>query len=75
MTANLPYGPPVNTDIGYYRFFLLTFFCVSDAMLVVRYLLGEEKPMLAAPIKVAIGTIFNAFGMVGSRFEPMTSRS
>ena len=46
MTANLPYGPPVNTDIGYYRTFL-GLFCVSIAMLVVRYLLGEEKPILS----------------------------
>ena len=41
MTANLPYGPP---DIDHRPFFS-TF--VSVAMLVLRYLLGEEKPMLA----------------------------
>ena len=41
--ASLPYGPPVNTDIDYYRTF---FMFVSVAMLVVRYLLGEEKPAL-----------------------------
>ena len=46
--ASLPYGPPVNTDIDYYRtFFRLVFIFVSVAMLVVRYLLGEEKPVLA----------------------------
>ena len=46
-TATPPYGPPVNTDIDYYRAFLfgLLFLCV--VMLVVRYLVGEEKPMLA----------------------------
>ena len=43
--ASLPYGPPVNTDIDYYRTFFFIF--VSVAMLVVRYLLGEEKPVLA----------------------------
>ena len=59
MTASLPYGPPVNTDIGYYRTFFFGPFCVSVAMLVVQYLLGEEKPMLA-------------FGMARSGFEPMT---
>ena len=48
MTANLPYGPPVNTGIDYYRtFFGLLFIFVSVAMLVVRYRLGEEKPVLA----------------------------
>ena len=47
MTANLPYGPPVNTDIDYYQsFFGLCFIFVSVAKLVVQYLLGE-KPVLA----------------------------
>ena len=36
MTANLPHGPPVNTDIDYYRTFFGLF-----------YLLREEKPVLA----------------------------
>ena len=46
--ASLPYGPPVNTDIAlYYRTFSDVFMFVSVAMLVVRYLLGEEKPVLA----------------------------
>ena len=37
ITASLPYGPPVSTDIDYYRtsFFFSDFF-VSVAMLVVR---------------------------------------
>ena len=39
MTANLPYGPPMNTDIDYYRPFIDFF--VSVAMLVLRYLLRE----------------------------------
>ena len=49
MIASLPYGSPVNTDIDYYRtLFLRTFFFfVSGAILVVRHLLGEEKPVLA----------------------------
>ena len=45
--ANLPYGPPANTDIDYYQIFFRTFIFVSVAMLVVQYLLGEEKPVLA----------------------------
>ena len=45
--ASLPYGPPVNTDTDYYRTFSDFFMFVSVAMLVVRYLLGEEKPVLA----------------------------
>ena len=45
--ASLPYGPPVNTDIDYYRNFSDFFMFVSVSMLVVRYLLGEEKPALA----------------------------
>ena len=47
MAVNLPYGPPVNTDIDYYRPFLFRLLFVSVAMLVVRYLVEEEKPMLA----------------------------
>ena len=47
MTANFPYGPPMNTDSDYYQTFFGLFLCVSVAMLVVRYLLGEEKPVLA----------------------------
>ena len=45
--ASLPYGPPVNTYIDYYQTFSDFFLFVSVAMLVVRYLLGEEKPVLA----------------------------
>ena len=45
--ASLPYGPPVNTYIDYYRTFSDFFMFVSVAMLVVRYLLGQEKPVLA----------------------------
>ena len=45
--ASLPYGPPVNTDIDYYQIFFDFFMFVSVAMLVVQYLLGEEKPALA----------------------------
>ena len=47
--ASLPYGPPVNTDIDYYQTFFgrFLFIFVSVAMLVVRYLLREEKPVLA----------------------------
>ena len=45
--ASLPYGPPVNTDLDYYRTFSDFFMFVSVVMLVVRYLLGEEKPVLA----------------------------
>ena len=45
--ASLPYGPPLNTDIDYYQTFSDFFMFVSVAMLVVRYLLGEEKPVLA----------------------------
>ena len=46
MIASLPYGPPVNKDIDYYQTFF-GLFILSVAMLVVQYLLGEEKPVLA----------------------------
>ena len=46
MTANLQYGPPMDTDIDCFWTFLLRLF-VSFSMLAVRYLLGEEKPVLA----------------------------
>ena len=43
ITASLPYGPPVNTDIDYYRtFFGLVYFC-SVARLVVRYFVRRRK--------------------------------
>ena len=45
--ASLPYSPLVNTDINYYRTFSDFFMFVSVAMLVVRYVLGKEKPVLA----------------------------
>ena len=43
--ASLPYGPPINTDIDYYRTSFFRLF-VSVATIVVRYLLREEKPVL-----------------------------
>ena len=49
-TGSLPYGPLVNTDIDYFRTFLLLFglFHIRHAMLVMLYfVLGEEKPVLA----------------------------
>ena len=61
MTANLPYSSPLNTDNDYYRTFIVDFF-LSDAMLVVRHFLREEKPVLSTK-QVATCTIFNAFGM------------
>ena len=47
ITASLPYGPPVNTDIDYYRNLSDLLIFVSLAKLVVRYVFGEEKPVLA----------------------------
>ena len=47
MTANLPYGTTMNTDNDYYQTSLFLDLFVSDAMLVVRYMFGEEKPGLA----------------------------
>ena len=46
MAANLPKGPPMNADNDYYRAFLADFF-VSVAIVVVQYLFGEEKPVIA----------------------------
>ena len=43
LTANLPYGPPMITDDDYYQ----TFYILSNVVLVVPYLLEEEKPLLA----------------------------
>ena len=43
MSANLPYGPPMNTDNDCYQ----TIFLFGDGMLVLQYMLGEEKPVLA----------------------------
>ena len=44
MTANLPYCPPIQTMIIIELFF--SELLVSDVMLVERYLLVEEKPVL-----------------------------
>ena len=46
MTANFPYSPPMNTDNVYYQTIFSDLFA-SDAMLVVLYMLGEEKPAFA----------------------------
>ena len=78
MTAILPYGPPVNTDIDYYRtLFYSDFFFVSVAMLVVRYLLGEEctSKCLSYNAEHQARYHFNAFGIAWPGFEPTTSRS
>ena len=45
MTTNLHYDPLMNTDNEYYQTFYGPF--VSDVILVVRYLLGEDNPVLA----------------------------
>ena len=47
MTANLPYGPPLNTHIDYYQtLFYSDFFFVSVAMLVVQSLQYTVNPLL-----------------------------
>ena len=44
ITASLPYGPPVNTDIDYYRtFFRTCFYFCSVARLVVRYFVRRRE--------------------------------
>ena len=44
MTANLPYGPRVNTDIDYHRtFFGLLFIFVGVAMLVYAIFIGRRE--------------------------------
>ena len=48
MTANLPYDPPINTDIDYCRTF---FIFVSVAKLVVQYLLAtttKQQPIISS---------------------------
>ena len=79
MIASLPYSPPVNTDIDYYRTFF-GLFCkccnVSCAIFVRRREASACLIMLSTkPSKVATGAIFNAFGMARPGFEPTTSRS
>ena len=43
ITASLPYGPPVNTDIDYYRTFSDLFIFASVARLVVRYFVRRRE--------------------------------
>ena len=47
MTTNLPYDPPMNTHNDYYLTIFFSNLFVSGVMLVVRYMLGEEKPVFA----------------------------
>ena len=42
MTANLPYCPPINTDNDYH-WAIFSYLFARDAMLVLRYMLDEEK--------------------------------
>ena len=79
ITASLPYGPPVNTDIDYYRTFSdLFIFCkcceVSCAICVWRKEASACLIILSTK-QCSHWYHFNAFGMVRSGFEPMTSRS
>ena len=80
MTASLPYGPPVNTDIDYYRtFFSDLFVFASVARLVVRYfVMRREASACLIMLSTKQGSHwyhFNAFGMARPGFEPTTSRS
>ena len=44
ITASLPYGPPVNTDIDYYQtFFSDLFIFASVTSLVVRYFVRRRE--------------------------------
>ena len=52
--ANLPYGPPVNTDIDYYQTFFGLLSFVSVAMLVVYYLLGMNVSQLLRECLVTV---------------------
>ena len=55
VTASLQYGPPVNTDIDYYRtFFRLVYFFASVAKLVVRYFV--RRYVKRESVKLIYGT-------------------
>ena len=77
MVANLTYGPPMNTDIGYYRTFL-TFckccdFIISCAIFVWR---GEASACLIM-VSTKQGSYwyhFNPFGMARPGFGPTILR-
>ena len=43
ITASLPHGPPVNTDIDYYRTFSDLLIFASVARLVVRYFVRRRE--------------------------------
>ena len=43
ITASLPYGPPVNTDIDYYQTFFGLLIFASVARLVVRYFVKRRE--------------------------------
>ena len=76
ITASLPYGPPVNTDIDYYRtFFGFVYFCKCGARLVVRYFVRRTCLIMLSTKQGSHWYHFNAFGMARPGFEPTTSRS
>ena len=43
ITASLPYGPPVNTDIDYYQTFFGLVYFASVARLVVQYFVRRRE--------------------------------
>ena len=73
MTAILPYGPPVNTDIDYYRTLFHSDFFFKCCDVSCAYLLGEY--IMMSTKQGSHWYNFNAFGMAWPGFEPTISRS
>ena len=78
ITASLPHGPPVNTDIDDYQTFSDLSIFASVVRLVVRYFVRRRE---AGACLIMLSTKqgrhwyhFNAFGMARPGFETTTSR-
>ena len=81
MIASLPYGPPVNADIDYYRtFFRLLLFCeccivTCSCVIFVRRREASACLIILSAKQGSHWYHFNAVGMARPGFEPTTSRS
>ena len=78
MTANLPYGPAMNTDIDYYRTCFSDFFCKFCEASCAIFVMRREASaciILLSTKQVRHWYHFNTFGRARPGFEPTTSRS
>ena len=75
MTAKHPYGPPMNTDIDYYRTFWTKSVCCDISCAAVARRRDTNTCLIMLSTKKGSNCLhINAFGMAQPEFEPTTSR-